>query len=195
MTSTPASAPHPPAFRCSVFIATSLDGFIARENGAIDWLERANERVTPGEDCGYADFMSTVDALIMGRGTFDTVRGFATWPYGDKPVWVLSQSLRELPPELPNTVRLLNRSPAEVVARAKEVGYTRLYIDGGRTIQSFLNAGLITDLTITLIPVLIGSGLPLFAAGTRDVTLRHAKTIAYDFGFVQNQYEVVAAPE
>jgi dihydrofolate reductase len=191
MTDSPLSNAPPPAFRCSVFIATSLDGFIAREDGAIDWLERANETVTPGEDCGYAEFMKTVDVLIMGRGTFDTVCGFATWPYGDKPVWVLSQSLRELPRELPNTVRLLNRSPTEVVARAKEMGYSRLYIDGGRTIQSFSNAGLITDFTITLIPVLIGKGLPLFAAGTRDVTLRHAKTIAYDFGFVQNQYEVV----
>ena len=176
--------------RCSVFIATSLDGFIAREDGAIDWLERANGSVPAGEDCGYAAFMATVDALVMGRHTFETVRAFPEWPYGETPVWVVSRSLERLPTGVPATVRLVAEDPQGVIRIAEQEGCARLYVDGGRLIQSFLHEGLITDLTITTIPVLIGRGRPLFGVLPGDVPLRLVSSRAFEFGFVQSVYEV-----
>lgn len=180
---------------CSVFIATSLDGYIARPDGAIDWLERLNGTVPAGEDCGYARFMASVDALVMGRASFDTVRGFPTWPYGDKPVYVLSASMPQLPAGTPPTVTLLNAAsadPAEVLRTAAAAGHRRLYIDGGRTIQSFLAAGLIDELTVTTVPVLLGAGIRLFGALPADVPLRLLSSQAYPFGFVQSRYAVGA---
>lgn len=176
--------------QCAVFIATSLDGCIARPDGNLDWLDRANTLVPEGEDCGYADFLASVDLLVMGRGTFEKVLSFPEWPYGGKPVWVLSQSLQQIPSHLPDTVRLLCASPTAVVARAKAEGFRRLYIDGGKTIQAFLAAGHITDMTVTVIPVLIGSGLPLFGPTAADIPLAHVVTHAYPFGFVQSRYAI-----
>lgn len=176
--------------RCSVFIATSLDGYIARPDGAIDWLEQANASVPPGEDCGYAAFMATVDALVMGRNTFEQVLTFPEWPYGDTPVWVVSRTLTQLPAHVPDSVRLLAQTPREVVAQARELGYKRLYIDGGRLIQSFLREGLITDLTITTLPVLIGQGRALFGKADADIALKLVSSHAYPFGFVQTVYKV-----
>lgn len=174
--------------RCSVFIATSLDGYIARPDGRIDWLETANQRVPAGEDCGYQAFMSTVDGLVMGRNTFDTVAAFADWPYGALPVTVLSR--RPLPAELPPGVTRSDDAPAELVARLAAAGHRHLYIDGGITIQRFLAAGLIDRLTVTVIPVLLGAGRPLFGALPGDRTLRLASSRSYPFGFVQNTYEL-----
>lgn len=179
---------------CSVFIATSLDGFIARPDGNIDWLEAANQRVPLGEDCGYADQMASVDALVMGRATFEKVLGFPDWPYGNTPVYVLSRTLTTLPGHLPTSVVLCNAgSPAEVVALARSRGHERLYVDGGQTIQGFLAAGLIDTLTLTTIPVLLGQGLRLFGPLTQDVALTHLATLAYPFGFVQSRYAVTRA--
>jgi dihydrofolate reductase len=176
--------------RCSVFIATSLDGFLARPDGDIDWLEKANGSVPPGEDCGYAEFMSSVDAIVMGRNTFEKVLSFPDWPYADTPVWVVSRTLTQLAAHLPASVRLIAQTPREVVAQARELGYTRLYIDGGRLIQSFLREGLITDLTITTIPVLIGQGRALFGEADADIPLKLVSSHAYPFGFVQSVYEL-----
>lgn len=178
------------AVRCSVFIATSLDGFIAREDGRLDWLDRANALVPPGEDCGYGAFMASVDALVMGRHTFEKVLSFPEWPYADKPVWVLSRTRTELPPGLPPSVRLLNASPSEVCAQAAVEGYARLYVDGGVTLQAFLAAGCLSDLTVTVIPTLLGRGRRLFGDVGRDVGLTHVATQAFPFGFVQNTYRV-----
>ncbi len=176
--------------KCSVYIATSLDGFIARPDGGIDWLEAANQAVPPGEDFGYAAFMASVDALVMGRKTFELVTTFPQWPYGDKPVIVLSRTLRALPPGLPATVALSDERPAALTERLEKAGMKRLYIDGGRTIQSFLEAGLIDDLTITRIPVLIGAGIPLFGPLAQDIRFAHVSTQAWPFGFVQSVYRV-----
>lgn len=178
---------------CSVFIATSLDGFIARPDGSIDWLEAANQRVPSGEDCGYADHMASVDALVMGRATFEKVLGFPEWPYGETPVYVLSRTLSTLPAHLGTSVVLCKaQSPAEVVALARSRGHGHLYVDGGQTIQAFLAAGLIDSLTLTTIPVLLGQGLRLFGPLAQDVTLIHTATRAYPFGFVQSRYDVVS---
>lgn len=181
--------------RCSVFIATSLDGFIARSDGRIDWLNEANALVPAGEDCGFAEFFSSVDALVMGRNTFEQVLSFPEWPYGSKPVVVLSHSLRSLPAQVPATVSLSAGSPTALVARLSARGLRHLYIDGGLTIQSFLMANLVDEMTITVIPVLLGSGKTLFGSLQRDVNLQLIASRAYDFGFVQSTYLVRRAPE
>lgn len=177
--------------KCSVFIATSLDGFIARDDGSIDWLEQANACVPPGEDCGYKQFMSSVDTLVMGRNTFDLVLTFDQWPYGETPIVVMTHRPVALPSHVPPTVSFSSATPYALVEELGAKGARHLYVDGGRTIQSFLAAGLIDELTITVIPVLLGSGRPLFGALERDVKLAHLSTTAYDFGFVQSRYRVV----
>ena len=177
--------------RCSVFIAVSLDGYIAREDGGLDWLEAANATVTGGEDCGYAHFMKSVDAIIMGRKSYEKVRSFGAWPYGDTAVVVLSRKALEIPESLAATVSHSSETPEALCKRLAGQGYKRLYIDGGITIQRFLAAGLITDLTITTIPVILGGGTPLFGRLDRDVALKHVSTTSYDFGFVQSTYDIV----
>ncbi|MBW4529921.1 MAG: dihydrofolate reductase family protein [Aphanothece saxicola GSE-SYN-MK-01-06B] len=176
--------------KCSVFIATSLDGCIARSDGSIDWLERANASVPAGEDCGYADFMQTVDAIVMGRATFEKVLTFPDWPYGSLPVYVLSTTISRLPAGVPDSVQVLHATPHDVVGRTAQAGHHHLYIDGGRTIQAFLRAGLITELTITLIPLLLGSGIKLFGDLPADTDLRLLSSKAFPFGFVQSSYGV-----
>lgn len=170
--------------RCSVFIATSLDGFIAREDGGLDWL--------PGDECephGYEEFFSSVDAVVIGRGTFETVLGFGSWPYGNKPVFVLSSRRTvKLPPGAVGEV--LAGDPREICARLEERGFRHLYVDGGVTIQGFLRAGLIQRMTITRIPVLLGKGIPLFGDLPGDVRLRHAWTRSFPSGMVQSEYAV-----
>ncbi|WP_165220108.1 dihydrofolate reductase family protein [Aquisphaera insulae] len=178
---------------CSVFVATSIDGYIARPDGSLDWLDRARETMSPGEDCGFGDFLASVDAVVLGRRTFEKVLSFPDWPYESKPVWVLSESLEEPPAGRWESVRILSKPPADVVRLAENYHFDRLYIDGGRAIQSFLSARLITDLTITTIPILLGSGLPLFGPTSGDVRLSHVFTRVYDFGFVQNRYAVLSA--
>jgi dihydrofolate reductase len=170
--------------KASVFIATSLDGFIARANGDIDWLPPGG-----GEEHGYDAFMATVDALVIGRKTYQTVLTFDTWPYGKKPVYVLST--HELAPALPGAVvERLSGFPTEIVAQLAARGVGHVYVDGGITIQGFLQAGLIQRLIITRIPVLLGAGIPLFGALDRDLALRHVGTRQYASGLVQSEYAV-----
>ena len=186
----PSGPMRPVRPECSVFVATSLDGFISREDGRIDWLEAANATVPAGEDCGYAAFFTTVDALVMGRSTFETALAFPEWPYGDRSVFVLSRTLTQLPESTPATVSLSDEPPTALVGRLHAEGFRHLYVDGGRTIQAFLSAGLIDDLTITVVPVLLGAGRPLFGPLWADVQLELAGSRAYPFGFVQNRYRV-----
>lgn len=176
--------------KASVFIATSLDGFIARKDGELDWLDRANAAVPEGEDCGYTAFMDSVDVLVMGRKSYEKVLTFGEWSYGDKPVVVLSSNPIDIPTHLANTVTHSSETPAELHTRLADQGAKRLYIDGGITIRRFLAAGLIDDLTITLIPVLLGEGLPLFGWLEKDVELTHVETKAFDCGFVQIRYVI-----
>lgn len=176
--------------KCSVFIATSLDGYIARSDGNIDWLDQANAVVPKGEDCGYSDFMSTVDALVMGRNTFEQVSAFPVWPYGKTPVVVLSRTINKLPATSPATVFLSSDSPSQLVKQLSAKGLEHLYVDGGLTIQSFLQAGLIDEMIITIIPVLLGEGLPLFRKLDHDVQLECMSSKYYEFGFLQCKYRV-----
>ncbi|MBN4054240.1 dihydrofolate reductase [Nitrospira defluvii] len=154
----------------SVFIATSLDGFIARENGDLDWLDAANKTVSEGEDCGYVAFMDSVDVLVMGRNTYEQVLSFGDWPYQNKPVIVLSSKPLEISASIRDTVSYSSESPKDLCLRLSQEGVKRIYIDGGITIQGFLSAGLVNDITITLIPVVLGSGKPLFGALDNDIS-------------------------
>lgn len=178
------------SIQCSVYIATSLDGFISKEDGSIDWLNEASANVPEGEDMGYHAFMDSVDALVMGRNTFEQVLTFGQWHYGDKPVIILSSKDYTIPNHLPDTVTHSSETPQELTARLEQKGYKRLYIDGGITIQRFLAAGLINDMVITLIPIVLGSGRPLFGNTEKDIALTHVKTESFSCGFVQLTYQV-----
>jgi dihydrofolate reductase len=171
--------------KASVFVGTSLDGFLARPNGAFDFL-LSGER----EPHGYEEFMATVDALVIGRNTFDVVLPFDPWPYGKKPVFVLST--RALP-AIPDgaVVERLSGPPEDIVSLLEARGIQHIYVDGGITIQRFLQAGLIQRIIVTRVPVLIGTGIPLFGPLQQDIPLRHVRTQEYPGGMVQSEYRVV----
>jgi dihydrofolate reductase len=171
----------------SVFIGTSLDGFIARPNGALDFLPEGG-----GEPHGYNEFIATVDALVIGRNTFETVLTFPVWPYGDKRVVVLSSRPLDLSAVRGGVVEQMAGPPAEIVAKLAASGAHHLYVDGGITIQNFLRLGLVDRLTITRVPVLIGAGVPLFGTLPRDVRLHHVATKHYPSGLVKSEYQVEA---
>lgn len=173
-----------------VFIATSLDGFIARQDGDIGWLL---ERDDPTEDHGYERFIADIDVIVMGRGTYEAIRHLSPWPY-DRPVLLLSATLRQadLPPEHAGKLRITDQSPQAAMAMLAAEGYRRAYIDGGRVIQSFLRAGLIADLVITRVPVLLGQGRSLFGASGPEIALVHEQTESFASGLVQSRYRVTA---
>ena len=170
------------AFPGSLFIATSLDGFIARRNGDISWL--TPDGVDIG-DTGYDAFMGSVDALVMGRGTYETVLRFGQWPYAGRRVLVLSTTLTDEDDRVE-----VHRSVASVVDTLTAAGVKRVYVDGGQAVQSFLRAGLIADLTLTWVPILLGDGIRLFGPLDRDVKLVHRATQVLGGGFVQSTYDV-----
>ena len=149
------------SIKASVFIATSLDGFIARENGDLDWLT-GGESASTEQDYGYQEFMDSVDTIVIGRNTFEPVLTFDTWPYSGKKVVVLSSGPSAVPPHLMDSVEWLSLPPQQLAERLAAQGAAHLYVDGGKTIQGFLTAGLINELIVTRIPVLIGTGIPLF---------------------------------
>lgn len=167
----------------SVFVGTSLDGFIARSNGDLDWMPHGS-----GEDLGYDGFIATVDGIVLGRHTYEKVLTFGGWPYGEKPVFVLSR--HPLAPADGARVERLAGEPAEIVEQLRGRGLRHVYVDGGVTIQRFLQAGLIQRLTITRIPVLIGSGIPLVGPTDRDIALKHVATRPFASGLVQSEYQV-----
>jgi dihydrofolate reductase len=176
-----------PAMKASVFVGMSLDGFIARPSGAFDFLSQGGE----GEPHGFEEFLASVDALVMGRNTFEVVAPFETWPYGTKPVIVLTN--RKLAPTRSGvTVEPMSGEPAEIVQRLDARGLRHLYVDGGLTVQRFLRAGLITNITVTRVPVLIGEGIPLFGAVPHDILLRHVATNVFKGGAVQSEYVIEA---
>lgn len=170
----------------SVFVGISVDGFMARPNGDIDWLPAGG-----GEPHGYDEFMASVDAIVLGRQSFEKVLTLGPWVYGDKRVVVLSSRPVDLSGAIGGVVEQMSGPPAEIVSRLAASGAHHLYVDGGVTIQNFLRAGLIQRLVITRVPVLIGQGIPLFGALSRDIRLRHVGTRHYPSGLVQSEYEVV----
>lgn len=177
--------------RVAVFVGASLDGFIARENGDLDWLEGSG---TSGVDYAFNAFFSRIDALVMGRATFEKVLTFKEWPYGAKPVVVLTHRPIRIPKKRSATVESMGGPPAAIVEALSRRGLVRLYVDGGRTVQAFLAAGLVDELTVSHLPVLIGKGIPLFGPVPKDVHLRHVSTRTFPGGMVQTKYEVQRRP-
>lgn len=171
-----------------VFIAVSLDGYIARADGDIAWLIARDD---PSEDHGYNDFIADKDVIVMGRGSYEKVASFEAWPY-DRPVLVLSQQLAGMPvPEaLQGKVRFAALSPREAMAELAQQGARRAYIDGGQLVQSFLREGLIADMVITTVPVLIGAGRPLFGALPEDRSLTLTASRSFPSGLVQSSYRL-----
>lgn len=179
------------SIRCSVYIATSLDGFIAKEDGDLGWLDDASANVPKDEDMGYYAFMETIDALVMGRNTFEKVLSFGVdWPY-KKPVIVLSRNSINIPESLKDKVSHSSEPLQGLCATLESRGYKRLYIDGGVTIQRFLAAGLLDDMIISVAPVVLGSGIPLFSKTDKDIQLKLKQSKSFDFGFVQLSYDVI----
>jgi dihydrofolate reductase len=171
----------------SVFVGTSVDGFIARPNGELDFLPPGG-----GEPHGYDEFIASVDALVIGRNTFETVLAFPAWPYGDKRVVVLTSRPLDLSAVRGGKVEQMSGPPSDIVAQLAATGAHHLYIDGGITVQRFLRAGLVQRLVITRVPVLIGDGIPLFGARPRDVRLHHVATQHYPSGLLKSEYDVVS---
>jgi dihydrofolate reductase len=145
--------------KVSVFIATSLDGFIARNDGGLDWLDEANAIVPDGEDCGFQVFMDSVDTLIMGRKTYEKILSFGEWPYGETPVVVLSRNPISFPPNVPDSVTHSSERLRDLLKRLSDEEVEHVYVDGGITIQRFLAEALIDEITVTVIPVILGGTL------------------------------------
>ncbi|HKY70567.1 MAG TPA: dihydrofolate reductase family protein [Nitrospira sp.] len=176
---------------CAVFVGVSLDGFIARPNGDLDWL--MGEGGGDSAEYGYNEFIGGIDAIVMGRRTFEKVVAFDKWYYGDKRVVVLSSRSLDLSVAQARggVVELMSGSPDEIVSKLAASGAHRLYVDGGMTIQQFLRAGLIHRLIISRLPILIGEGIPLFGPLPHDIRLRHITTRTYPGGMVQSEYEII----
>jgi dihydrofolate reductase len=174
--------------KLSVFCGVSVDGFLARPNHALDFL-RAGEQ----EPHGFEEFYRTVDVVVIGRKTFEIVLTFGKWFYGKTPVIVLSSRQLDFSSVDGQVVEQMSGEPAEIVTQLKARGFKHAYIDGGITIQRFLAAGFIDRLVITLVPVLIGAGIPLFGPVPRDISLRHVATRCHNGGLVQSEYELGAA--
>ena len=171
----------------SVFIGTSVDGFIARPDGALDFLPAGG-----GEPHGYNEFFASIDALVIGRRTFEAVLAFPRWPYGEKLVMVLSSQPLDFSGVRGGRVERMQGSPREIFQELEARAIEHVCVDGGVTIQRFLREGLIQRLIITRVPVLIGRGIPLFGSLPRDLRLEHVQTQSYASGLVKTEYRVTS---
>ena len=176
--------------KVSAYIAQSLDGYIAREDGNLDWLDAYNAIIPEGEDLGYQAFMNSVDVLVMGRNTYEKVLSFGKWPYKDKRVIVLSTRPLDIPDAISNSVKHSDETPEILYKRLSDEGVQKIYIDGANTVQRFLRVGLVNELIITTIPTLLGSGISLFGKLDKDIQLKLVNTQGYNFGFYQLTYRI-----
>jgi len=168
-----------------VYIGTSLDGFIARKNGDIDWLTQfANDDAIRA----YDEFMSRVDVIVIGRGTFEKVMTFPSWPY-EKKVFVLSKSIKQVPDVVKDKIAVLSMEPKELLNYLSDKNFSAVYVDGGKVIQGFLKEDLIDELIISKAPVLIGNGIPLFDDLNSDLKFKHTHTQVSSNGLVRSYYE------
>jgi len=176
--------------KLSVFIATSLDGYIARYNGKLDWLE-INSDKSKSEDLGYDNFIGVIDCVVMGRNTFEKVVSFDTWPYHNKRVIVLSRRWKQIPDQFMDVAELYSGKPEQLTVELQNQGVRRVYVDGGITIQSFLQKDLLTEITITTVPIILGKGLPLFGLTYGDLNLELLESKSFESGFVQSRYRFI----
>lgn len=169
-----------------VYIATSLDGYITDRNDNLDWLNIVpmNEETTNE----FFKFMDSIDALVMGRNTFQKVLSFNQWPYNKK-VFVLSNTLQSIPKGYEDKAELINAKPSKIVDDLNIKGYKNLYIDGGKTIQSFLEEDLIDEITITTVPILLGGGCSLFSSLKKHIKFELVETKVLSSVAVQTRYK------
>jgi dihydrofolate reductase len=171
--------------KCSVFCGVSVDGFLARPDHALDFLDAGGH-----EPHGFEEFYATVDVVVIGRKTFEVVLTFGDWAYGKKQVVVLSSGSLDFSSIKGGVVEQMSGEPEEIAARLDARGFKSAYIDGGITIQRFLAAGCIDRMVITRVPILIGAGIPLFGPLGHDINLHHVATRSYKGGLVQSEYEI-----
>lgn len=176
--------------RLSVFCGVSVDGFLARPDHALDFLDAGGQ-----EPHGFEEFYGSVDVVVIGRKTFEVVLSFGKWFYGKKPVVVLSSRPQDFSTIKGGVVEQMSGELAQILEQLKARGFKHAYIDGGITIQRFLAAGLIDRMVVTRVPVLIGEGIPLFGPVPRDIILRHVRTRCFPGGLVQSEYEPGVATE
>ena len=168
-----------------VYIATSMDGYIAAKDGGIQWL---NDIPNPEKsDYGYGKFISQIDAILLGRGTFEKVMEFDFWPY-EKPVFVFSNSIKALPESYAGKCQLVAGNPEQVLQQLHSQNFHNIYIDGGKTIQSFLAADLVDELIISTIPILLGEGIPLFGKMDNQLNFVLKESCSFANGVVKNHY-------
>lgn len=173
--------------KVSVFVATSVDGYLARPDGSLDWLPPGEPG---GEDYGYQEFYATVDAVVMGRKTYEVCESFEQWPYSGKRVVVWSRRLSTRSPAFDGQLEFSARPPRDLLGSLEEAGVRHVYADGGATIQAFLAEGLVNEITVTCVPILLGQGVALFGRLERDIRLHLLRTRAFPDGLVQSTYAV-----
>lgn len=183
--------------KCSVFIATSADGYIATAEGSVDWLHSAGNQdadMSENPDMGFNDFIASVDCMIMGRKCMETLAAFELppeqWPYGNIKIYVLSHSVKVAPENLRDKVEMYSGDILTLVNRLDGEGYKNAYIDGGATITSFLNHQLINEMIITKAPVVLGNGIPLFGKIDQPIELEQASAQAFPNDYIQVRYTV-----
>jgi len=183
--------------KCSVYIATSVDGFIAKKDGSVDWLHSAgNLEADMGEqaDMGFADFMASVDCMVMGRKCMEMIASMnltpEEWPYGDTRIIVLSNTLKEAPDNVKGKVEMYSGDINALLTQLESDGFTHAYIDGGATVQAFINLKLINEMTITRAPILLGEGIPLFGKIDKEIKLEHVQAMAFANDFIQEKFVV-----
>ena len=171
--------------KVTYYVAASLDGYIAKPDGDVSWLEELN---IPPEEAGYEEFFSTVDALVMGRGTYDIIYAFGAWPYGEKPVWVCSNSVIK---ELKGANLQRETSLEDAISSARKLGVKHLWlVGGGKLAASFLRLSLVTDISVALMPIVLGEGIPLFGSLSQSIRLRQVACESHKSGFTQIEYKI-----
>ncbi|EWH08818.1 dihydrofolate reductase [Catenovulum agarivorans DS-2] len=183
--------------KCSVYIATSADGYIATLNGDVSWLHKAGDSkadMSNNSDMGFNNFISSVDCMIMGRKCMEAISSFnlspEQWPYGNIKIYVLSKTLTAPPANLQHRVEIFTGEIASLIEQLEQQGFKHAYIDGGATITSFLQLKLINEMTITKAPIILGEGIPLFGNLDNPVKLVEAKAVTFPNDFVQIKYGV-----
>lgn len=173
------------------YLAVSLDGYIADKNGGVDWL---NEIPSPDQsDYGFAEFMKSIDAIVMGANTFKVVQSFGVWPY-EKPVFVASNSVKKVPEDYEDRITLVQGDVREMLDGIRDLGHERLYVDGGTLVQNCLQAGILDEMIITQIPIILGSGIPLFVEFENSIHLEHKETKVIGVGLVKSHYLIKKSP-
>ncbi len=182
--------------KCSVYIATSADGYIATPEGGVNWLHTAGnlEADMGSEDMGFQSYMDSIDCMIMGRNCMEMISSMnlthEQWPYGDMRIVVLSHTVKEPPENLHGKVQMYSGDIQELILKLESSGLKHAYIDGGSVITSFINLKLINEMTITKVPVLLGEGIPLFGKINKSIKLENAKASAFPNDFIQVKYSV-----